>query len=166
MKALASCSPLSGSSARSRALASCQRQWEASLCLRAHDRVGVGDDIGRFLRQVVEERVGKQKTQIPENEKQIGKTNEKRRRIRCPCDWYRDLPRREGARHYLCQQLRANCRAWRFTGPSSSLREAGPSRTQKRRCLREPKDRRHLVKGCSRGEGPGADLWICVSFAR
>jgi hypothetical protein len=97
--------------------------------------------------------------------KSIKQTN-KRRQIRCPCDRHRDLPRREGARHYLCQQLRANCRAWRFTGPSSSLREAGPSRTRKRRCLREPRDHRHLIKGCSRGEGPGADLRICVSFAR
>jgi hypothetical protein len=55
------CSPLSWSSARSRALASCQCRREASLRLRAHDRVSAGDDIGRFLRQVVEERVGKQK---------------------------------------------------------------------------------------------------------
>jgi hypothetical protein len=49
----------------------------ASLHPRAHDEVGAGDDIGRFLRQVVEERVGKQKPQIPKNEKQIDKTNEK-----------------------------------------------------------------------------------------
>jgi hypothetical protein len=37
------------------------------------------------------------KPQIPENEKQIDKTNEKRRRIRCPYDRHRDLPHREGA---------------------------------------------------------------------
>jgi hypothetical protein len=71
------------------------------------------------------------KPQIPTNgkmEKQVDKTNEKRRRIRCPYDRHRDLIRRGGARHYLCQQLRANCRAWEFTGHSSLLREAGPSR--------------------------------------
>jgi hypothetical protein len=35
----------------------------------------------------------KKKPQIPENEKkQVNKTNEKRRRIRCPCDRHRDLP--------------------------------------------------------------------------
>jgi hypothetical protein len=33
------------------------------------------------------------KPQIPENEKQIGKTNEKGKRIRCPCDRHRDLLR-------------------------------------------------------------------------
>jgi hypothetical protein len=48
------------------------------------------------------------KTQIPKNEKKIDKETIKERRIRCPCDRYRDLPRREGAQHYLCQQLRAN----------------------------------------------------------
>jgi hypothetical protein len=36
--------------------------WEASLRLRAHGGVIAGDDDGRFLRQVVEEIVGKQKT--------------------------------------------------------------------------------------------------------
>jgi hypothetical protein len=36
------------------------------------------------------------KPQIPENEKQIDKTNEKRQ-IRCPYDRHRDLPRHEGA---------------------------------------------------------------------
>jgi hypothetical protein len=35
--------------------------WEASLCLRAHGEVSTGDDDGRFLRQAVEEIVGKQK---------------------------------------------------------------------------------------------------------
>jgi hypothetical protein len=54
---------LSWSSARSRALVSCLRSWEASQRLRAHDRVG--DNDCRFLRQVVEERVGKQKTPNP-----------------------------------------------------------------------------------------------------
>jgi hypothetical protein len=49
--------------------------WEASLRLRAHGRVDVDDE--RFLRQVVGEIVGKQKPQIPENEKQIDKTNKK-----------------------------------------------------------------------------------------
>jgi hypothetical protein len=38
------------------------------------------------------------------------------------------------------------------------VREAGLSRTRKHRCLREPRGRLHLVEGCSRGEGPGADL--------
>jgi hypothetical protein len=78
------CSPLSSSSARSRTLASCQRRREASLRLRAHDGVGTGDNIGRFLRQVVEERVVKQKTQIPENKKQIDKTNEKKKANKMP----------------------------------------------------------------------------------
>jgi hypothetical protein len=36
------------------------------------------------LRQVVEKRVGKQKPQIPENEKQIDKTNEKRKANKMP----------------------------------------------------------------------------------
>jgi hypothetical protein len=58
---------------------------EASLRLRDHDGVGAGDDNGRFLRQVVEERVEKQKkTQIPENEKQIDKTNKKRKANKMP----------------------------------------------------------------------------------
>jgi hypothetical protein len=35
--------------------------WEASLRLRAHGGVSAGDDDGRFLRQAVEETVGKQK---------------------------------------------------------------------------------------------------------
>jgi 16S rRNA U1498 N3-methylase RsmE len=50
---------------------------EASLRLRAHDRVGAGDGDGRFLRQEVEteSEKHKKKTQIPENEKQIDKTN-------------------------------------------------------------------------------------------
>jgi hypothetical protein len=61
---------LSWSSARSRPLASYLRSWEASQCLRTHDGVGVGDDNCRFMRQVVEERVGKTKNpQIPENKK-------------------------------------------------------------------------------------------------
>jgi hypothetical protein len=54
--------------------------WEAFLRLRAHGGVSIGDDDGRFLRQAVEETVGKQKKpQIPENKKQINKTNEKRK---------------------------------------------------------------------------------------
>jgi hypothetical protein len=68
---------LSWSFARSRALASCLRLWEASLRLRAHGGVGAGDDDCRFLKQVVEERVGKQKPQIPKNEKQNDKTKKK-----------------------------------------------------------------------------------------
>jgi hypothetical protein len=47
--------------------------WEASLRLRAHGGVGTGDDDGRLLRQVVEERVGNKKPKIPENKKQIDK---------------------------------------------------------------------------------------------
>jgi hypothetical protein len=43
--------------------------WEASLRLRAHDGVGAGDEDGQFLKQVVEEIVGKQKPQIPKNQK-------------------------------------------------------------------------------------------------
>jgi hypothetical protein len=35
--------------------------WEASLGLRAHGGVSASDDDGRFLRQVAEEIVGKQK---------------------------------------------------------------------------------------------------------
>jgi hypothetical protein len=58
--------------------------WEASLRPRAHGGVGASDDGGRFLRQVVEEIVGKQKTQIPKNEKQIDKTNEKRKANNMP----------------------------------------------------------------------------------
>jgi hypothetical protein len=39
----------------------------------------------------------KKKPQIPENgKKQVDKINEKRRRIRCPCDRHRDLLRRGG----------------------------------------------------------------------
>jgi hypothetical protein len=53
---------------------------EASLRLRAHDGVGTGDGDGRFLRQVVEERVRKQKT--PNAQKQ--KTNEKRKENKMP----------------------------------------------------------------------------------
>jgi hypothetical protein len=56
----------SWSSVRTIALASCLRLWEASLRLRAHGRVGASDDGGRFLRQVVEEIVGKQKTANPQ----------------------------------------------------------------------------------------------------
>jgi hypothetical protein len=37
--------------------------------LRAHGGVVTGDDIGRFLRQVVEKRVGKQKTPNPQKRK-------------------------------------------------------------------------------------------------
>jgi hypothetical protein len=59
--------------------------WEASLRLRAHGGVGTGDDDGRFLRQVVEETVGKQKNpQIPENEKQIDKANKKEKANKMP----------------------------------------------------------------------------------
>jgi hypothetical protein len=57
---------------------------EASLRLRAHDGVGAGDDDGRFLRQVVEKESEKQKPQIPENEKQIDKTNKKRKANKMP----------------------------------------------------------------------------------
>jgi hypothetical protein len=57
---------------------------EASLRLRAHDGVGTGDGDGRFLRQVVEERVRKQKTPNPKNKKQIDKTNEKRKVNKMP----------------------------------------------------------------------------------
>jgi hypothetical protein len=32
--------------------------------------------------------------------------------------------------------------------------------------LKRARDRLHLVKGCPRGEGPGTDLRIYVSFAR
>jgi hypothetical protein len=39
---------------------------EASLRLRAHDRVGTGNDEGRFLRQVVEKEKEKQKTPNPQ----------------------------------------------------------------------------------------------------
>jgi hypothetical protein len=57
---------------------------EASLCLRAHDGVGAGVDDGRFLRQEVETESEKQKPQIPENKKQIDKTNEKRKANKMP----------------------------------------------------------------------------------
>jgi hypothetical protein len=53
--------------------------------LRAHDRVGAGDNCGRFLRQEVETESKKhKKTQIPENGKQIDKTKEKRRANKMP----------------------------------------------------------------------------------
>jgi hypothetical protein len=43
---------------------------EASLRLRAHDGVGVGDHDGRFLRQVVEKELEKQeKTPNPQKQK-------------------------------------------------------------------------------------------------
>jgi hypothetical protein len=68
-----------------RALASYSRLREASLHFRAHDGVGAGDNDGRFLRQVVEkESENKKKPQIPENEKQIDKTNEKRKANKIP----------------------------------------------------------------------------------
>jgi hypothetical protein len=68
-----------------RALASCSRLREASLRLRAHDGVGAGDNDGRFLRQVVEKGSEKlEKTQIRENEKQIDKTNKKRKANKMP----------------------------------------------------------------------------------
>jgi hypothetical protein len=54
--------------------------WENSQRLRAHGGVGAGDDDCRFLRQVVEERVGK-KPQIPENEKHIDKTKRKKKKV-------------------------------------------------------------------------------------
>jgi hypothetical protein len=57
---------------------------DASLCLRAHDGVGASDDDGRFLRQVVEKESKKQKTPNPKNEKQINKTNEKRKANKMP----------------------------------------------------------------------------------
>jgi hypothetical protein len=58
---------------------------EASLRLRAHDGVGAGDDCGRFLRQEVETESKKhKKPQIPENEKQIDKTNKKRKANKMP----------------------------------------------------------------------------------
>jgi hypothetical protein len=58
---------------------------EASLSLRAHDGVGIGDNDGRLLRQVVEKELeNKKKPQIPENEKQIDKRNEKRKANKMP----------------------------------------------------------------------------------
>jgi hypothetical protein len=58
---------------------------EASLRLRAHDGVGASDDRGRFLRQEVETESKKhKKPQIPKNEKQIDKTNEKRKANKMP----------------------------------------------------------------------------------
>jgi hypothetical protein len=72
------------SSVRSRALASCSCLREAFLHLRAHDGVGAGNNDGQFPRQVVEERVGKQKTPNPQNEKQVNKTNEKRKVNKMP----------------------------------------------------------------------------------
>jgi hypothetical protein len=58
---------------------------EASLRLRAHDGVGTDDDCGRFPRQEVEiESEKHKKPQIPENEKQIDKTNEKRKANKMP----------------------------------------------------------------------------------
>jgi hypothetical protein len=42
--------------------------------------VGTNNDASRFLRQVVEKKeLENKKCQIPENEKQINKTNEKRK---------------------------------------------------------------------------------------
>jgi hypothetical protein len=58
--------------------------WEASLRLRAHSGVDAGDDDGRFLRQVVEEIVGKQKTPNPRKREQINKTNEKEKANKMP----------------------------------------------------------------------------------
>jgi hypothetical protein len=58
---------------------------EASLHLRAHDGVGAGDDCGRFLRQEIETELEKhKKPQIPKNEKQIDKRNEKRKVNKMP----------------------------------------------------------------------------------
>jgi hypothetical protein len=45
------------------------RRIKASLRLGAQDGVGVGDNTGRFLRQEVEERVGKEKTPNPQKQK-------------------------------------------------------------------------------------------------
>jgi hypothetical protein len=57
---------------------------EASVRLRSHDGVGAGDDNGRFLRQVVEKESENKKPQIPENKKQIDKTNERRKVNKMP----------------------------------------------------------------------------------
>jgi hypothetical protein len=53
--------------------------------LRRINRVGTSDNDGRFLRQVVEkESKNKKNPQIPKNEKQIDKTNKKRKANKMP----------------------------------------------------------------------------------